>query len=108
MTTPEISECERCRRSLVALYLLRGAGGDILRCIRCTLMHRPTLGRSLKIAAIVGSVLVAINQGDVVLSAELDTALLWKAPLTYATPFVVSLWGAMANGRVEGQPSRPS
>ena len=79
-----------------------------MRCIRCTLMHRPTLSRSLKIAAIVGSVLVAINQGDVVLSGELGTVLLWKAPLTYATPFVVSLWGAMANAKVESQPARPS
>mgnify|MGYP001106384385 CR=1 FL=1 len=81
-------------------------GGDALRCIRCTFMHWPTLSRSMKIAAIVGSVLVAINQGDIVLSGELATALLWKAPLTYATPFVVSLWGALANARVGLGPLR--
>ncbi|MDP6108382.1 MAG: nitrate/nitrite transporter NrtS [Candidatus Brocadiia bacterium] len=105
MTTPETSECERCLQRLAGLYLLRGGGGDVLR---CTLMHRPTIGRSLKIAIIVGSVLIGINQGDVVLSGQLDKALLWKAPLTYATPFVVSLWGAMANARVQGQPAKPS
>ena len=100
----EISECERCRREMArgALYMLRsGGGGDVVRCVRCTFMHWPTLSRSLKIAVIVGSVLVAINQGDVVLSGEVPTVMLWKAPLTYATPFVVSLWGAMANSRVE-------
>jgi hypothetical protein len=99
----EISECERCRRGMAqgALYMLRsGRGGDVVRCIRCSLMHWPTLSRSLKIAAIVGTVLVAINQGDVVFSGEVPTVLLWKAPLTFATPFIVSLWGAMGNARV--------
>ena len=84
------------------LYMLRSGGAvGVLRCIRCTFLHWPTLSRSLKIAAIVGSLLVAINQGDVLLSGEASSALLWKAPLTYATPFAVSLWGAMANARVE-------
>ena len=84
-----------------ALYMLRtGGGGDVVRCIRCTFIHWPTLSRSLKIAAIVGSVLVAINQGDIVISGEIPTVLAWKAPLTYATPFFVSLWGAMSNARV--------
>jgi hypothetical protein len=84
------------------LYMLRGSGiGQVVRCIRCTFLHWPTLARSLKIAAVVGTVLVAINQGDVVLSGDASSALLWKAPLTYATPFAVSLWGAMANARLE-------
>ena len=97
----EISECERCRRTIASLYMLRGGGaGGVVRCIRCAFLHWPTLSRSLKIAAIVGSVLVAINQGDIVLSGEVSSALLWKAPLTFATPFAVSLWGAMANARV--------
>ena len=84
-----------------ALYMLRSGGhGDVVRCIRCTFRHWPTLSRSLKIAAVVGSVLLAINQGDILLSGEAPMVLLWKAPLTYATPFVVSLWGAMGNARV--------
>ena len=100
--TSEISECDRCRRRMAqgALYMLRSGGGDVVRCIRCTFKHWPTLSRSLKIAAIVGSVLVAINHGDVVISGEMPAVLLWKAPLTYTTPFVVSLWGVMSNARL--------
>jgi len=52
------------------------------------------------IAAVVGTLLLAINQGDVILGARWPGALLWKVPLTYAVPFVVATWGALVNGRV--------
>jgi hypothetical protein len=48
----------------------------------------------------VGSLLVAINQGDALVAGRLDTALLWKVPLTYLVPFVVATWGALLNSRV--------
>jgi len=58
------------------------------------------LKRSVMIAAVVGTLLLAINQGDVILGARWPGALLWKVPLTYAVPFVVATWGALVNGRV--------
>lgn len=58
------------------------------------------LRRSLGIAALIGSILVAINQGDVVLSGRWQAALVWKIPLTYLVPFVVATWGALLNSRV--------
>jgi len=72
----------------------------VLRCGRCALRHLPLLKRSLGIAAVVGTVLLAINQGDVLLSSRWPPALLWKVPLTYLVPFLVATWGALLNSRV--------
>jgi hypothetical protein len=58
------------------------------------------LRRSFAIALVVGTVLLAINQGDVLLSAQWPPALAWKVPLTYVVPFVVATWGALVNSRV--------
>jgi len=52
------------------------------------------------IAAIVGTVLLAINQGDVLLSSRWPAALIWRVPLTYVVPFLVATWGALLNSRV--------
>ena len=74
--------------------------GPALKCARCALRHRPMLRRSLLIALIVGTILLAINQGDVLLGAAWPRALWWKVLLTYLVPFVVATWGALVNGRV--------
>jgi hypothetical protein len=57
------------------------------------------LRRSLLTAAVVGTVLVAINQGTVIVEGRFPDDLLWKVPLTYAVPFCVASWGALINGR---------
>ncbi len=62
--------------------------------------YPPLLRRSIVIASIVGTVLLAINQGDALLAGRWDPALAWKAPLTYLVPFVVATWGALVNSRV--------
>jgi hypothetical protein len=72
--------------------------------LSCAVRHRPLLHRSLAVAAIVGTVLVALNQGDVLLSAQWPPSLAWKIPLTYAVPFVVATWGALVNARVGAAP----
>jgi hypothetical protein len=94
--------CDGCRRALagVTKFHLRGPSGSSLRCGRCALTHRPLLLRSLGIAAIVGTVLLVINQGDVLLRGQWAAALAWKVPLTYLVPFVVATWGALVNSRV--------
>lgn len=48
--------------------------------------------RSLLVAAVVGTVLNLINQGDVVLAGEQPQWL--KIALTYAVPFFVATYGA--------------
>ena len=52
--------------------------------------------RSLKVAAIIGTVLVAINQGDLILSGRLDGGAAWKIPLTYLVPYCVATYGAVS------------
>ena len=47
-----------------------------------------------------GTVLVAINQGDALLAGRWQAALAWKVPLTYLVPFLVATWGALVNSRV--------
>jgi hypothetical protein len=64
------------------------------------LLYVPMLRRSGAIALIVGTVLVAINQGDLLLSGTWTAALVWKIPLTYLVPFVVATCGALLNSRV--------
>lgn len=58
------------------------------------------LKRSLLIALLIGTILIAINQGDVLLRGQWGAALPWKILLTYVVPFVVATSGALTNGRV--------
>jgi hypothetical protein len=96
------NHCERCRRPLktAPVFQFQGTGGLRLRCLACALTHGPMLRRSLGIALLVGSALVAINQGDVLLAGRWPPALAWKLPLTYMVPFVVATWAALSTSRV--------
>ena len=96
------TSCAACGAPLAgrSAFQFQAPGGALAKCARCALRHPPMLGRSLAIAALVGTILLAINQGDVLLRGEWPRALLWKVPLTYVVPFVVATWGALVNGRV--------
>jgi hypothetical protein len=82
------------------VFAFQTRAGPVERCWRCAVRHRPMLRRSFRIALVVGTVLLAINQGDVLLSASWPRALVWKVPLTCLVPFVVATWGALVNSRV--------
>jgi hypothetical protein len=86
--------CERCTRrpsfTLVGTPL----------CTRHALAHPPMLRRSLLTALVVGTILVAINQGNVLLDGRFPAALWWKIPLTFAVPFCVATWGGLVNSRL--------
>ena len=75
------------------------------RCLRCALQFGPMLRRSLAVAIVVGSILTAINQGNIILDGDFPSALYWKIPLTYSVPFCVATTGALLNGRSMGAPS---
>ena len=47
--------------------------------------------RGLKFAVVVGSILIAINHGDAILSGELTRANYLKMALTVVVPYVVSV-----------------
>ena len=74
--------------------------GGAQRCLRCSLTYLPLVRRSLYTALVVGSLLVLINQGNLILAGHATAQLLWKIPLTYAVPFGVATWGALINNRV--------
>ncbi len=92
-----LTNCARCGCSLAERAAFTLAGEP--RCLRCTLRHRPLLRRSALTALVVGTALVGINQGNVLLAGEFPAALAWKVPLTYAVPFGVATWGALINSR---------
>ncbi|GAB3532003.1 nitrate/nitrite transporter NrtS [Photobacterium alginatilyticum] len=48
------------------------------------------LKRSIKVALFVGTVLMFINHGDMLLSGHLDKTRFFKIVLTYCVPFCVS------------------
>jgi hypothetical protein len=80
-----------------ACYLL----GTEQRCLTCALCYRPLLKRSTLTALVVGTILVAINQGGILLSGKLPPSLVWQVPLTYFVPFCVATWGALSNTRCD-------
>lgn len=99
-------ECARCRALLGrSLYEVRTAEGTLLRCLRCALMYGPLVRRSLIISLIVGTILTAINQGNVLLAGDFPSQLAWKIPLTYAVPYCVATAGAILNARRAGTAS---
>ena len=55
--------------------------------------------RSLKVAALVGTVLVAINQLDIVAQGHHGPFVIAKIGLTYAVPFCVATFAALATIR---------
>ena len=98
VATPDTRvRCARCGRSVA-----RGAAfavGAGRRCLGCSLRYAPLLRRSALTALVVGTILVLINQGGVLLSGQLRPALAWQIPLTYLVPFCVATWGALSNTR---------
>ncbi|MBI1885276.1 MAG: nitrate/nitrite transporter NrtS [Chloroflexi bacterium] len=68
-------------------------------------MHLPLVARSLTIALIVGTILTAINQGNVIVQGDATLALAWKIPLTYAVPYCVATAGAILNARSKTAPT---
>jgi hypothetical protein len=61
------------------------------------------LRRTLTIALVVGTILTAINQGDVFIKGDATLVTWIKTGLNYCVPFVVSNLGLLAGKRAERQ-----
>jgi hypothetical protein len=61
--------------------------------------RREHLGRTLRIALIVGIVLTSINQLDVILRGDATTATWLKCGMNFVVPFVVSNLGLLTGRR---------
>lgn len=55
----------------------------------------PHLRKTIRVALLIGTVIFAINQLDVVLAGDASTATYVKAALTYLVPFGVSNYGIL-------------
>ncbi|MEC7885124.1 MAG: nitrate/nitrite transporter NrtS [Chloroflexota bacterium] len=66
---------------------------------QCILTSSSLVKRSAKASVIVGTLLLALNQGDFIIAGDFYTAMLWKIPLTYLVPFCVSSWGSITNAK---------
>jgi hypothetical protein len=70
-------------------------------------LHRRHLRATVRIALIVGTVLFAINQLDVVLRGDATAATWVKGGVTYCVPFVVANLGVLTATRERHPPARP-
>ena len=98
------ASCAACGRQVHAGLRFRfvlGGGRTVLKCGRCALKHPPLVRKALATSLVVGTILTAINQGDMLLAGQLTPVLLWKIPLTYFVPFAVSSYSALAISRVQ-------
>ncbi|HZU06634.1 MAG TPA: nitrate/nitrite transporter NrtS [Chloroflexota bacterium] len=92
-----LSSCTSCRAALPGRrYRFHSPSGPVIKCTRCALRHRPLVLNGLKTAALVGTVLTLINQGDVLLQNSITIGVLAKIALTYLVPYLVSTSGALA------------
>ncbi len=64
--------------------------------------RREHLRRTLRIALVVGVVLTAINQLDVILSGDAAASTWIKCGLNFVVPFVVSNLGLLSGRRTKG------
>lgn len=57
--------------------------------------RRDVIARGLKVGVFVGTILTAINYGDVILTGQIAPSAAWKIPLTYLVPFCVSTYAGV-------------
>lgn len=97
-----------CSHGHAAGRLFRFASGatPVEKCLRHAAVHRPLMRNALATAAVVGTILTAINQGNVLLDGRFPSDLFWKIPLTYSVPFMVSTWAALRISLVRAVGSR--
>ena len=77
-----------------------GTRNNGARCGLHALIYRPVCGRAIAVALVVGTILVAINQADVLLGGHVSALVLAKIGLTYLVPFSVSTYSALAANRL--------
>lgn len=96
MTEP--SRCAVCTRA--AHYELERGITARAVCFRHLISARSVIRRAGLTALVVGSVLVAINQWDLLLSGDLSWRLASKVALTYCVPYCVTTWGVLGGARI--------
>jgi hypothetical protein len=70
-------------------------GGYTVKCLRHAMIHRRLIRTAIPTALVVGTILTAINQGNILLEGSFPGTLYWKIPLTYCVPYGVSTWSQL-------------
>jgi len=65
-------------------------------------VRKDILSRGIKVGVVVGTLLTAINYGDVLLAGEFLPMMYGKILLTYCVPFCVSTYASVEAERVSG------
>jgi hypothetical protein len=86
--------CARCSRVVARDRLYLSEGGQAC-CLGCALRDGGMLVGALRVSLVVGTILTAINQGDVLLAEPITAMRLLKVLLTYAVPFGVSVYSML-------------
>ncbi|WP_117234259.1 nitrate/nitrite transporter NrtS [Vibrio maerlii] len=64
-----------------------------------SLIDAHLIAKSLKIALLVGTILMLINHGEALFNNQMDIQRGIKAALSYCVPFCVSLYSAVSSAR---------
>ncbi len=99
MATESTCDLAGCTRA-ASYRFVSGAQDSEARCAWHALAYKPVCGRAIQVALIVGTILMVINQGDVLLSGHLTALVACKIVLTYTVPFSVSTYSALAANRL--------
>lgn len=91
--------CGVCDRPVVYAFA-SAAGGRDPRCLRHAIVYPRVRDRAVRVALVVGVVLFAINQLDVVLRGDISPIVVAKTVLTFAVPYVVSTYSALQVNRL--------
>ena len=59
-------------------------------------LRRDVVARATRVAIVVGAILIAINQGDILLTGQIDARTVFKLILTPAVPYLVSTFSSVA------------
>ena len=65
------------------------------KCLCHAAAYGPIARTAVLTALVVGTVLTAINQGNVLVDGRFPGELWWKIPLTYSVPYCVATWAAL-------------
>jgi hypothetical protein len=95
VNTAARSQSACARRAAVAILIAMGVSPRAREALRYCLERRH-LRRTVRIALVVGVVLTAINQLDVIASGDATTTTWIKCALNFVVPFVVSNLGLLS------------
>ncbi len=99
--------CDICGRPARFRFALTMPNAT-LRCWRHAVFYGPVVRRSRDVALIVGTIVVLVNQLDVVLSGKVTVPVVLKIALAYLIPYLVATYSALDSNRLILAPAAPS